>query len=496
MTLRKKSLALGSTVTLAGGATGASLLAMLIAASPAGATGTTYTVDTLADGVANSADCTTPVPGSCSLRDALDAITGGDSIVFASGVTGTISLTQGELEVSDDITLTGPGKDLLTIDAGGASRVFYVCGGPATVIEGLTITGGYESRGGGLYDECGNGTTLRNVVVSGNTANNGGGGIYASGDLTIIDSEISGNDAGQNAGGVYVSGALVMTGSVVSTNTSSVRGGGGVFAAGDVSIDSSTFESNVIDRCGGGLYAGVSSGVITITDSTFTNNSSASCYGGAIDIDGNYNTIVIANTTITGNSGPLGGGLHVDYGNTVSLFMDTISGNSATSTDPLYSGGGVHLYGGQTNPVTMTMVGTIVSGNIATAGPADIGIGTANSTGTYTASADNSLIGEVDSRLTLTGTGNVNSTTPGLSPLANNGGPTKTMALALGSPATDAGPSVIPTFTGNTYDQRGAGFARVVGTKSDIGAFETQAAPPTPTTTVPADDPVVPAFTG
>lgn len=488
-------MAIGSAATLAGGATGASLLALLMAASPASAVGTTYTVDTLDDGAANSSDCTTPVANSCSLRDALGAVTSGDTIVFASGLTGTINLDAnvGEMEIGSDIVLQGPGADLLTVDAGGNSRVFYVCGGSDTEIAGLTISGGSASQGGGLYDECGNGTTLRNVVVTGNQASAKGGGLYSNGPMTIIDSVISNNSAADTGGGLMVSGDLIMSGSIVSGN-SSVHGGGGAWVSDSITISDSTFDLNTAGYCGGGLYAATVGEAITITGSTFSNNSADNCYGGAIDIDGNYNTVVIANTTITGNSANAGGGAHFDYGNYVTLAQDTIVGNSSTSTDSLYSGGGVHFT--DRLGTTFELSGTIISGNSAAAGPADIGAGDAQMV-SATMTANDSLLGEVDSRITVAGAGNVSSTTPGVGALANNGGPTKTMALLADSAALDAGPATVATFPGNTYDQRGAGFARVVGTRADIGAFEAQAPEPEPTTTTTASsEPVVPAFTG
>ena len=57
---------------------------------------------------------------------------------------------------------------------------------------------------------------------------------------------------------------------------------------------------------------------------------------------------------------------------------------------------------------------------------------------------------------------------PLLLPLANNGGPTRTHALGVGSPALDTGNNVanLPT------DQRGVAFPRVLGAAADIGAFE------------------------
>ena len=508
MNLRKKSLALGSTVTLAGGATGASLLAVLMAATPAGAVGTTYYVDTLTDGAENAVDCINNIVGSCSLRDAIGATNDGDTIVFASGVSGTIDIdmAEGQFEINHEILIQGPGADLLTVAASGYSRVFYLCAGPAMEFSGLTITGGVRQEGGGIYDECYDGFTLRDVVLTGNVAfAGGGGGFYSGGAVTLINTVVSGNYASSFGGG-GVSGDLIMVGSTISGNTtgSNDDGGGGVYAAKSVSITSSTFDDNSTGDCGGGLYSGVDNSTITIIDSTFSNNTADNCYGGAIDIDGNGNTVVIANTTITGNSAAAGGGLSIDTGNDVSLLMNTISGNSATSTDALYSGGGIHMTGIEGAP-TLTMVGTVVSGNTAAAGPADIGVGSSSTTGLFPITADNSLIGDIDSRLTITGTGNVTSTAPGLGALADNGGLTKTMALLSTSPAVDAGPSAVPTFTGNGFDQRGTGFDRVSGTKSDIGAFEVQAAPPATTTTtappattttVAPDEPVAPAFTG
>ena len=238
----------------------------------------------------------------------------------------------------------------------------------------------------------------------------------------------------------------------------------------------------------------MSSGTVVIQDSLFEGNSSTQCYGGAIDIDGNYNDVTIANTTIVGNSARTGGGVHVDHSNTLHLFMSTVSGNAALSNDAYYSGGGIHVseaYPGIA--VTMDIVGSIVSGNTAVAGPADIGFANYSALGPASLMANSSILGDLDAKFVVVGADNITTTSPGLAALANNGGATRTMALLPTSPAIDAGPATVPTFPLNANDQRGAGFARVVGTRADIGAFEVQA-PPTPPTTAPG--PVVPAFTG
>jgi len=82
----------------------------------------------------------------------------------------------------------------------------------------------------------------------------------------------------------------------------------------------------------------------------------------------------------------------------------------------------------------------------------------------------------------LNHTGDIRNTDPKLGPLAYYGGPTATHILLTGSPAINAGD---PNFTPPPdYDQRGVGFARVVNSRIDIGAFERQASDIDPTLVV------------
>ena len=112
----------------------------------------------------------------------------------------------------------------------------------------------------------------------------------------------------------------------------------------------------------------------------------------------------------------------------------------------------------------MNLVGTIVSGN---------GTGDIETQATATVNSTNSLWGTKSAGITITDLGGtINSTAALLGALASNGGPTQTMALLTGSPAIDTGPTTVPTFTGNQFDQRGAGHPRVVNGRVDIGAYE------------------------
>src|SRR5690348_3696697 len=62
--------------------------------------------------------------GPGSLRQALANANNGDTINFA--ISGTITLTSGELLVSKNVTISGPGAATLTVDGNFTSRVFHI----------------------------------------------------------------------------------------------------------------------------------------------------------------------------------------------------------------------------------------------------------------------------------------------------------------------------------------------------------------------------------
>ncbi len=156
-------------------------------------------------------------------------------------------------------------------------------------------------------------------------------------------------------------------------------------------------------------------------------------------------------------------------------------------------GGGLYnrLYSGYSSTATLTS--TIVAGNTTLpnggGSPSDIGgSGSASVSGSY------NLIGTGGSGGLTNGVNNnqVGVANPGLDPkgLQSNGGPTQTIALLPGSPAIDAGNNAAvadPPFPGPPFtDQRGAGFLRISGGAVDIGAFEVQQPPLSPTTLSPS----------
>lgn len=87
--------------------------------------------------------------GRGSLRAAISAANtaaGADEILFASSVTGVISLTSGPLRILDSVTISGPGADALEIDGGGATVLAIDAAPPKTSVEatvsGLSLTNG------------------------------------------------------------------------------------------------------------------------------------------------------------------------------------------------------------------------------------------------------------------------------------------------------------------------------------------------------------------
>ena len=505
---------IGSAAMLAAGGS-AGILGAALLATPSGAAGTTWIVDSLGDGVADAAHCAPPTNGACTLRDALKAQQSGDTITFDASLTGgTINLTaaQGQLKVDHKtVTITGPGSGSLTVNQTVANKpVFYLVAYKYDVVmTGLAIIGGTKS---GINAYGVNNLTLVDVEVTGNSGT-GGGGVRLNnfyGDLTITDSYIHGNTASDKGGGLLVNptsgvpgtGIVTISRTEISNNNSS-GGGGGVFLQNSesVTIGDSTFSGNVSGNGGGALYINVNADPVNITGSTFYANS-AYYQGGAI-LSASAN-LTISNSTFAENIGMGGGGLSALNGSSLTVNQSTFTANSATGSDQDYAGGGGINFRGT---VAVTMSGTIVSANTAAvSGQADIGLVDAQSA---TITSTNSLLGDIDSRIALLGSGNVRSSTPGLGLLADNGGPTRTMALLTGSAALDAGPDPVATFAGNEYDQRGVGFPRVAGGMVDIGAYEFQPEPePTTTTTsttttVPgtsstttAADIVIPQFTG
>lgn len=356
-----------------------------------------------------------------------------DPIVFATDK--TITLTTGQIPITDTAQINGESvSGRVTISGNNASRIFSI-DGPGTFhvgLSGLTMTKGKAGYGGAIWSD--ENLTLYHCVLTQNTGDYGGAVYVWNGQLTVVESQVAGNTAASGGGFITLGGATVQR-STIADNTTSA------FAAGIVADKSLLLE-----------------------DSTISGNKLTGDYfGGGILLNGSFAApAVIRNSTISGNSGFTGGGgiyLNSDFTGTLLVQNSTITNNSAKS------GGGIgrSKYGSG----LIALESSIVSGNSATtAGPDLYTTGTVN--------AKTSLIGSIAGVMTFVPdavTTFLLGKAPLLGPLQNNGGPTQTHALLVGSPAINNGSNP----AGEVYDQRGYAHTRSYGTGVDIGAFEVQA---------------------
>jgi len=381
--------------------------------------------------------------GADSLRDCIakaNLSPGADTIDFKSGLTGTITLTTGEIAVNEALTLTGPGSTKITLSGNNASRIFLITGaaaGSAINLSGLKLTAGKADFGGAIRggDEL---LTLTDCVFTTNTATTHGGAVYinAGGSLAADNCAFTNNSAVNFAGALDVFGAgakTILKTCTVSGNTGAIAGG--LYAANYLLIESSTISGNTATTGrGGGLYAfgTFAAGALAIRNCTISGNS-AKTDGAGLSLSSFTGTAVIQNSTFTLNSALGNGG--------------AIARPSGTGTVALES--------------------SIVAQNSSGTGTADLFFSAATAV-----TANNCIIGVGDKgNATLSGTSLQKGTAASplnavLSTLGNFGGPTLTHHPLAGSPAIDKGANP----AGLTNDQRGR--PRAFNGTADVGALE------------------------
>lgn len=235
-----------------------SALGALFASSAQAAT--TYTVTTNGDD--NPAVACTATTNQCAtLRDAIAAANtdgGADTITFAPGVTGTITLTNGALPVTGagGLTITGPGAGSLAVSGNNASQVFTVTAARtvSVAIDNLTIEDGSGAQNGGAVAN-GAALTLAGDTIKDSTTTRSGGGVYSSGPLTLSQSTVSGNTAptGGAAENRYFGsggrGDLTVGGSTISGNQGGANSfGGGLLVDGYVTGSLDVSDSTISGR--------------------------------------------------------------------------------------------------------------------------------------------------------------------------------------------------------------------------------------------------------
>ena len=131
--------------------------------------------------------------GAGSLRQTITSAAAGDTISFNAGLSGTLTLTSGELTITKTLTINGPGVALLTLSGNGTQRIFTVNYGVTLTLSHLTLANASVSGNGGaingintavinVYDSA----FTNNVVTPAATFDNGGGGIFSQGGFVNV----------------------------------------------------------------------------------------------------------------------------------------------------------------------------------------------------------------------------------------------------------------------------------------------------------------------
>lgn len=245
--------------------------------------------------------------GSGSLRQAIADAQSGDEIEFDSGFFNTprqilLYSASGELLIGKNLTITGPGKSLLTVSGRDSSRVFHISSGGTVVITDLTVADGYAALSGG--------------------------GVLNEGFLTMEDCHVKECSTGTVGGGIrnHTEATLVLD-DVDLTLNMSPYGGGGLWAGADILREEEPLASGA--------------GSTTISGGVISQNTAF--WGGGVASSGQPCTLV--DVDVLSNSAHEGGGIfHSPLLKMVegdSTFALTVSGGTVLSNSAELSGGGI-----------------------------------------------------------------------------------------------------------------------------------------------------------
>lgn len=288
-----------------------------------------------------------------TLRDAVqkaNASAGTDTITFAPAVAGTVALASGEIEITDSLTIKGPGAGRLAIDAGGKSRIFKIDYTGVvllpTAISALTLLHGRSAEDGGalLSNET---ALLGDLVIAGSHADGDGGGAFigTDGKGLLLRCRFVGNSAGGEGGGLSVTAgeSLLLRQSVFSKNTAAGDGGGLALrvdagAIASTVVTGCAFAGNLAGGDGGGLHVSDVSATKTvlIQGSRIAGNRAGGSGGGIAANDGQ---IAIDQTLIASNIARYAGGAVADHADGLTIRGSQILGNVTTSAAGIGGGG-------------------------------------------------------------------------------------------------------------------------------------------------------------
>jgi hypothetical protein len=415
-----------------------------------------------------------------STGDAVGTQGGGGAIAdISSGKTATIT---GSTFDQNAVVIVGHAGVSVEAEGGALLVAVKTATVKSSTFTGSSVTttsdGDAESDGGAVAALLGTAVTLSGLSARDSTVRAQGagtvrafgGGMYLQGTASVTDSSIEGGTADAEAGATQTLAvgagiAADSTGTKLTVTRTTIAGNHTIARSGSVSPNA----------LGGGVVSETSTSIVA---STVSGNSAtaidpagdAAAEGGGTILTENTDTVT--NSTIAGNlskataSGTgtavaLGGGIETT--GTISgltIVAGTVARNQVDGSGGTLAarGGGLHADAG-----TLTLHGTVLALNTAPTasdgpncnGPVSIGSGGHNLLGTTAGCTFTKQSSDL-----------LNKPNPGLAALANNGGPTQTIALTSTSPARNAFAPPCAT----AKDQRGV--HRPQGTRCDIGAFE------------------------
>jgi hypothetical protein len=380
-----------------------------------------------------------------NIAAAIAAAKAGDTISILDAVH-----TESNITVDRSLTIQGQGAAKTAVDGAQNGTVFTVDAGVTATFRNLTIRNGLsDASGGGILND---GTLTVNNSNFSNNVGVYGGGILNLGTLSVFDSTFSSNSAALGGGGIWNEDTMTVTNSNFSNN--GATGGGGIGNPGTLTVIDGTFSGNGADG-GGGIVTGngvLPGGSLTVINSTLSGNDALD--GGGILNNSTVSgggTLTVINSTFFDNFAFGGGG--IDSIGILAVINSTFLDNG--------TGGGATIEGFGSSSVKNTILAGGFGGNCA---------------GVITDAGYN--ISD-DATCGFSATGSRNSTNPILdrAGLANNGGPTATIALDSESPAIDAIPVADCTDQNSNpihTDQRGALRPDPGEVVCDIGAYEFQ----------------------
>jgi hypothetical protein len=350
------------------------------------------------------ADILNPPPGVVTLRSAINAANntpGGNTINLTVAGTYRIAIPGANtgtdasgafaiLPTGGNLTIQNTSRGNVTIDGSDLDRVFDInpVANPSAstpflvTIQGVTITNGDASpsdgpngSGGGIRDQGTASLTLINDTITNCFATADGGGISMENavdtpwKLTIQNSTVSNCHAGDAGGGVEEDGhgVVTITNSTVTNNTCVNQGAGlwldAINHTANTTLTGDTFTNNVAFNGPTGAIGNAGDGAVTISGCVVANNFvGGTAQGGAGFGDENgMGNLTVSNSQFINNVAVTSGG---------AIFAGA-SGTTTTITNNLFQGNVAQNGGGVEDPgstLTLTNTAFLVNHAVGSAG--------------------------------------------------------------------------------------------------------------------------------